>query len=257
MKVEKYIPTDILKPYIKTFMIIESNEGMQNKILPDTSIVLAFRLRGNVTSFENNLENTLPSSAITGIKRSTRLLLYSEHTATLLVIFNEGKAAAFFHEPLHELSELSISLDNFVDLSKLSRVEEQLAEAKNNLQRIAIAEWFLISELKQLQSDRLILHAVKKIKMAHGDIQIRNLSKELYVSHDSFEKRFRRIIGTTPKQYAKIIRFRNLINSWSQSHRLTDLAYTAGYFDQAHFIKDFRSFTGQSPQDFFKSSRYW
>jgi AraC-like DNA-binding protein len=53
------------------------------------------------------------------------------------------------------------------------------------------------------------------------------------------------------------VRLRKVIDTYDPATNLTEAALTAGYFDQAHFIKDFRSFTGQSPQEFFKSPLYW
>lgn len=150
MKIEKYIPADLLNPFIKTFMIIKSENGTENRILPDTSIVLAFRFNGQITYRENNIENNLPASLITGLMKSARLLNYSKETANLLVIFNEGGAAAFFNEPIHELFGTSVSLESLIQRSKLSEIEEQLAEAKTNRQRFSIVEQFLILELKKL-----------------------------------------------------------------------------------------------------------
>ncbi len=257
MKIEKYIPADRLKPFIKTFMIIESENGTENRILPDTSIVLAFRFNGQITYRENNVKNNLPASLITGLMKSARLLNYSKETANLLVIFNECGAAAFFNEPIHELFGTSVSLESLIQRSNLSEIEEQLAEAKTNRQRISIVEQFLISELKETQSDMLVLNAAQKIKSANGDVKIRDLVEVLHISRDPFEKRFRRLVGTSPKQFASIVRLRNLIDNRSPAESLTDAAQAAGYFDQAHFIKDFKSFTGQTPQAFFKSSAYW
>jgi len=257
MKIEKYIPGNILKPFIKTFMIIESEDRMENRILPDTSIVMAFRFKGRVTYRENNIEKGFPASAITGLRKSARLLNYLKQTANLLVVFNEGGAAAFFKEPIHELFEASLPLESIIHRHKLREIEERLAAAKSNLQRISIVERFLISELKETQSDLLVLNAAQKIKAANGDVKIKDLVKVLYISRDPFEKRFRRLIGTSPKQFAAIVRLRNLIDNRLPAESLTGAALAAGYFDQAHFIKDFKSFTGQTPQVFFKSSAYW
>src|SRR2546430_2042166 len=105
---EQYLPCTILQPFVKHFLIIESEQGMENRILPDTSIVMAFRLKGQLAYAENGTYHDLPSSVITGIRESSRLISYSKNTATLLVAFKEGGAAAFFKEPLHEFSGMSI-----------------------------------------------------------------------------------------------------------------------------------------------------
>jgi AraC-like DNA-binding protein len=250
MKITRYIPAKTLRPFIKTFMIIESDDGMENKILPDTSLVMAFRLRGHIT----DTAEILPSSAITGLRNAPRLVEYSKDAATLLVIFTEGGAAAFFPLPLHELFGSSIPLDNFIDTHQ---IEDQLMSAANNEERINIIQRFMLSMLRTPQSDALVLSAIQQIKNANGDLRIKDLLSNLYISQDAFEKRFRKITGASPKQFAGTIRLKNIIAQYSETTNLTEIAYSAGYFDQAHFIKTFKSFTGQTPHSFFTTPARW
>ena len=257
LQVEHYPPSGPLKPYIKTFLIIASGRGTDNRLLPDTSIVLAFRLKGNITDKSQGEVQDLPASVITGLRKSPRFLSYAEGTACLLVIFKEGGAAAIFKEPLHEFFSKSLSLNEIVPASQLDLVEEQLAEANDNKQRVAIVERFLFSRLDERRADLMIAHAIQKIKSASGNIKVRDLAGDMAISLDPFEKRFRRVTGISPKQFADTVRFRNLINQFSSTESLTELALAAGYFDQAHFIKDFRTFTGMSPQQFFKTETWW
>jgi AraC-like DNA-binding protein len=253
----QFLPSPALQPYIKKFLIIECEQGMVNRILPDTSIVIAFRLRGHVSYSANGATHDLPQSVISGIRESSRLVDYAKDTANLLVIFKEGGAAAFFKDPLHELGSISVSLDYLIDPSKVIAIEEELAAACNDNQRILIVERFLLSELKKTPSDLLIGEAIQKIKLSKGDIKIKELVAGLPISRDPFEKRFRKITGTSPKHFAAIIRLKNLIENYTDTHSFTEAAYSAGYYDQAHFIKDFRSFTGQTPHDFFKAPPLW
>jgi AraC-like DNA-binding protein len=249
MNIERYLPADHLKPYVKAFMIIESTDGMVNKILPDTAVVMAFRYKGTITDGGG----LLPASAIAGLRNSPRLISYQKDTAALLVVFREGGAAAFFKQPLHELFQSSLSLDELVNCRE---VEERLSEALTTRQRIVIVERFLSSIMKE-QQDRLVLHAIQQIKQANGDLKIKSLLSDLYISQDAFEKRFRKMTGTSPKQFAVIVRLRHVVEQYSKADSLTSVAHTAGYFDQAHFIKDFKSFTGQTPQSFFISPIFW
>ncbi|GAB3920745.1 helix-turn-helix domain-containing protein [Larkinella terrae] len=256
MNLARYLPTDCLKPFVKEFLIVESIAETGNRVLPDTSIVLAFRFKGTVVeSGETN--SNLPVSVITGLRKSSRVLNYSANSSTLLVLFREGGAAAFFREPLHELFSQSRPLDELIQPQKLEEVEDRLAGAKTNPQRIAIIEQFLISKRLRSGPEPLLAQAVMSIKIAHGKTGIKSLAESLSISQDAFEKRFRKAVGTSPKQFAELVRFRYLITAQSADRSLTDLAYEAGYFDQAHFIKDFRTFTGQAPQDFFKSALFW
>ncbi|RRB04414.1 helix-turn-helix domain-containing protein [Larkinella rosea] len=256
MNLKRYTPTGCLKPFVKEFLIVESSVETQNRLLPDTAIVLAFRFSGAVSDPTEN-RSQLPVSVITGLRKSSRLLNYSKNTATLLVLFREGGAAAFFREPLHELFGFSLPFDDLIPRRSLAELEERLAEAPTNPHRIAMIEQFLIAKRLRTSPEPLINQAVASIKTAHGKTGIKTLAESLSISQDAFEKRFRRAVGTTPKQFATLVRFRHLITTHSSDQSLTDLAYEAGYFDQAHFIKDFRTFTDQTPHDFFKLPRYW
>lgn len=257
MKIERFPPTDFLKPFVKTFMIVESENGTESRILPDTSVVLAFRIKGEVTQKREESKIVLPSAMISGLRNSMRVVDYSEKTAMLLVAFREGGASTFFTQPLHELFGMSLPLDDILRRSEIIETEEKLSEAKSNRGRIRPVENFLLSQLKDNRFDRLVFNAVEQIKNARGDVKINKLVKYLHTSRDPFEKRFRRVTGTSPKQFAQIVRLRSLINGYSSEISFADLAAEFGYFDQAHFIKDFKSFTGQTPQVFFKSSTYW
>lgn len=257
MITERFLPTDRLRPFIKTFMIIDSEQGMVNKLLPGTFIVMAFRYKGSVRYAQEHSETCMPPSAVTGLRNSMRLIDYAKETATLLVIFNEGGASALIKEPLHELFGRSVALDNLIHRPIVSELEERLAEAKNNQQRVDIVEEFLLAGLNETVQDRLVAEAVRKIQLVSGSIRIKDLATDLSISQDPFEKRFRRIVGTSPKQFSTIVRLRTLISQYSPTQSLTESAYRAGYFDQAHFIKDFKTFTGQTPHLFFKAGPFW
>ena len=257
MKIEKFFPSPALMPFVKEFLIIESDLETGNNLLPDTSIVMAFRYMGNVQNEEGEKKEAIPASAITGLRRSARRLCYSKATANLLVVFNEGGTAAFSRIPAHELFGLTISSENLFLSAELNEILERLAEAQTNRDRIDIVEAFLLRKLINTKPVRLIDNAIQRIKQQSGIIRIKDLAVSLHISQDAFEKRFRTLIGSTPKQYASIIRLRNLIGKYPSYSSLTEASYEAGYFDQSHFIKEFRLFTGKAPKDFFESSVYW
>ncbi len=230
MKIEKYTPSELLKPFIKSFLIIESEDGNINRTLPDTSVVLAFRYKGMIYEGKES-KNILPPSVISGIKGSVNFFNYYKETAALLTLFKEGGASAFFNQSLNELFNSHIPLENFITLEKLEETEELLSSAENNIQRIYVIEKFLLSNLLKREKDILIDYAVQKIKASNGIIKIKELASFLNISQDPLEKKFRRIIGTSPKQFSTIIRLRNLIKNHSQSKTFTEAALSAGYFD--------------------------
>jgi len=257
MNLRRFTPSSPLQPFIKEFLIIETDSGTDSRVIPDTTLVLSFRYKGNVLRAVSEIKDTLPASVISGIRRSARSFYYTGGTSNLLVVFKEGGITAFSNMPAHEMFDQSISSDNLFLPAEIREVLEQLADADSDSGRIGIVETFLRGKLDGDPPDPLIGHVVRLIRQQNGIVRIKDLASSLYISQDPLEKRFRTQVGSTPKQYASIIRLRNLIKKYPSYSSLTQASYDAGYFDQSHFIKDFRQFTGQAPKDFFQSSRYW
>ena len=256
MKPRKYIPTGPLRPFIKSYMIVESETGMENAIIPDTSLVIAFRLKGVVFDKAQPGDHLLPNLVFSGLRNQPRIIAYAQNSATFLVNFTEGGAAAFFNIPLHILFGQNIPLENFVPGSELIEISESLHDATSDIQRLRLVERFFLKRMNEKNIDPLIGASVRMLKQENGNIRISQLAKILCISKDPFEKRFRKSIGTSPKQFANIIRLRNCIATYDPNKALTDIALETGYYDQSHFIRDFKLFTGQTPLHFFRGLQY-
>lgn len=257
MKIEEYAPADLLKPYIRAYRIVESQDELVNRVIPNDSFALAFRLNGQISYINGAEKNSLPGATLSGLRKSVRLIHYAPHTSALIVLFKETGVPAFFRQPLHELFEESVSLDHFFPHSEISMIEEQLAETINNRAKIAVIEQFLCAKLFYQKADSLVSEAIAKIYRNSGFIKIKELADSLFISQDAFEKRFRKVTGTSPKQFSSIVRMKALIDTKKPVASFLDLAIENGYYDQAHFNKDFKLFTGLTPTDFFKSDSYW
>lgn len=256
MNIEEHIPTEQLKPYIKAYRIIESSGEIVNRVVPNTSFALAFRIKGQISYLNDSDKIILPTTTFSGLRKSVRLINYAPQTLALIVLFKETGASAFFKQPLHELFEKSVSLDNFFTPSEISIIEERLAESNTSKKKIAVIEQFLCSKLFLYKTDTLVSAAIAKMYTNNGLVKIRALANSLYISQDAFEKRFRKATGTTTKQFSSIVRLKTIIQQ-NVPASLLDLALENGYYDQSHFNKDFKLFTGQMPTDFFKSASYW
>jgi AraC-like DNA-binding protein len=250
MKFDIHIPIDQLKPYIKQFVVSENDVENEYKVFPSSGLVIGFQYKGQLTAVQNQIENKLSSAGITGITDSYKIFRNSANIGTILVYFTEIGFTHFASHPAHELFNLSLSLDDIFEKSSVTELEEKLAFANTDKQRIKIAEQFLLSQLKHLHTDKLIVEAIKLIYQSNGTIRIKELNEKLAISQSPFEKRFRRIVGTSPKKFASIIRFNAVLDNLHQSKSLTEICYENNFFDQAHFIKDFKQFTGDTPEHF-------
>jgi len=75
------------------------------------------------------------------------------------------------------------------------------------------------------------------------------------ISSRELERKFKKNVGLSPKQIARIYHFQSVLHLKNKSGSLTELAHTAGYYDQSHFIKEFRDIAGINPHSFFKEER--
>ena len=256
MKINSYKPTELLRPFIKTYRIIESQGELVNRVVPSSSFAIAFRFRGYISYIKDDSKIILPTVTFSGLRKSVRLIHYAPNTSALIVLFNETGASAFFKEPLHNLFEESIPLSSIFPSLEILMMEERLAKIENNNSKIAAIEDFLISKLLRTKPDILISNALTKIHASSGTIRISKLADDLNISQDAFEKRFRKVVGATPKQFSSIVKISSIIRHNPPSSFL-DQAIEHAYYDQSHFNKDFKLFTGQTPTDFFKSPSYW
>lgn len=250
MKFQKIIPTDKLKPYVKYFAISEKEEAQTYRIFPSTKLVIGFQYKGLLSALENNIENTLSTAGITGIQNSFKTFKSSFVTASVLVYFTEIGFTYFTNMPAHKLFNQSVSLDNLFERNKILETEEKLSASTLDSERIKIVEQFLLSQIKERKEDKLVVEAVKLIYQSNGLIKIKELTKKLFISQSPFEKRFRHVVGTSPKKFASIIRFNAVVDNLEKAKSLTELCYEYNFFDQAHFIKDFKQYTGTTPENF-------
>lgn len=248
-----YFPCERLKPFVKQLVVSENEEEQVYKVIPDTSLVIGFQYQGKLSYLDDNKKISLSTSGVTGLRDSYRIFNNTAGIGTVLVFFKETGAAHFFKEPLHELFRESVSLENFMLRSELLLLEEQLCEAVSDQQRIGLVEHFLLSRIIPSVPDSLVLAALSLIHKSKGNIKIKELAAQLYTSQSPLEKRFRKVVGASPKKFASIVRLKNLLQHYSPDNSLTELGYEAGFYDQAHFIKEFKVFTGETPENYFSS----
>lgn len=250
MKFEKHPPSEQLKPYIKYFVVSENELENEYKVFPSSGLVIGFQYKGKLANVKANTVTKLSSAGITGIIDGYKIFKNSADIGTILIYFTEIGFTHFASHPANELFKLSLSLDDIFDKNSVREVEEKLSVASTDKQRIKIVECFLLAQFKNIPVDKLIVEAVKLIYQSKGTIRVKELNEKLFISQSPFEKRFKKVVGTTPKKFISIIRFNSVLDHLNETKSLTEICYENNFFDQAHFIKDFKHFTGQTPEHF-------
>lgn len=173
-------------------------------------------------------------------------------TGILVVRFREGGASSLFDFPINEMFSETLTLDNIFGASEMRLMEEKLALSRLHEEKIEIVETFLRSKIKHHRKDDMVIDAARKIINAGGQVRIKALCRDLHISESQFEKRFKRSVGTSAKKFSSLVRIGAIIATAQHDNNVTERAYDAGYFDQAHFTRDFKSYTGLTPRQFFK-----
>lgn len=257
MKVEIIQPTEELKRIIKSYTIVETTHSMETTVLPHLGLVIAVQCKGNVLLCNDGKSETISPLIISGMRKSYRRFSYSENTSNILILFTETGAFSLLGKTIFELFGKMESLANFTKSFLVSELQKQIISAQNNQERIELIENYLIANIKKTKSDDLILDAISEIHTTGGLKKITDLSRQFNISPDAFEKRFRNLVGSSPKQFSTIVKMKSIVENQKMNISLTELAHKHEFYDQAHFTKQFKDFSGKTPKDFFKTPYNW
>lgn len=228
---------------VRDFMFVETREVVTRLRLPEMGFVLGVR-SGGAARFVDD-DSTIPALSLTGVSRHARAMETSGGGAVVLARFNPGGAARIFGPRLHEFFGRTEALDELFPRSEVDRLHTRISEASTDHARAAMLEAFLLQHTRR-EGDPLVDHALRRIH-DNPSLRIRALAREAGLSHDAFEKRFRREVGCAPKQYASLARVHAALRLHRPERSLTQLALEAGYFDQPHFNREFRAMVGVAP----------
>lgn len=194
---------------------------------------------------------------VSGVRTRPITIPSGNGSRMLVVAFKKGKAFPFYPFPMGELTDIVIDAD-LVFGRRFRDLREQLLAA-NSIERLfELVEGFLLRQagdsICEELSTRCIDYALWSILHKPTLRRLTQLSDEIGYSQKHFIDLFRGQVGVSPKQYLKIIRFQkaiaaienNEIIQWSQ------IALQGGYYDQAHFIRDFKHFSGFTPNEYIK-----
>lgn len=137
-------------------------------------------------------------------------------------------------------------------------VQEQLLNAITTTDKVNIlSSWLLtLVHKNNKQPDPGVQYAITSIAGSKGSIPLKQLQHTLQLSERSFERKFRAVVGLTPKLFARICRFQASLQQLRSNkyNKLSDIAFENDYADQSHFIRTFQEFAGFSPWQFRKQS---
>lgn len=147
-------------------------------------------------------------------------------------------------------------MNELVDLDTLlgqegKDIAEKMILANGNQERILLMNCFLSKQI-ELVKHFPIIQSVQSICTQKGNLNIQQLSNQSFLSQRHFERKFKGLVGFSPKTFARLVRFKATVDIYlTKSKTMTEIAYDFGYYDQSHFIQDFKQFSGYSPKTYF------
>jgi AraC-like DNA-binding protein len=240
-------PHPALRRHVASIDVLETNGGVAF-VLPSTSVVLGFQFRGRVRAGDDYLA----LAGVTGIQATAKTYAYDTETGSLLVRFTPAGAACL-GVPVAELTGRSVALDAILPRARVAETHEKLGRASDTSTRVAVVER-LLSELT-CDEDPLVTRAVELLTNARHEASVSAVARAIGLSERQLERRFLARVGVTPKRFATLRRFERAVARATTAPSLTAAALDAGYYDQSHFIRDFRRFAGSSPREHFERSR--
>lgn len=249
------LPSPALQRYLECFWFAADTGDLPSanpeRILPDGCLELIFHLGADFQRWSPTEGwEKQPRSFIVG--ELTRFLIVrpTGHAIIMGVRFRPRGAYRFLRLPLDELTDQNIPLTD-VWGREGQQLEEAVQEAQDVGERQMLVEEFLLRELSNTISRPRFESAVEEIIYSRGLARVGEVASRIGLSSRQLEREFRASVGLSPKAFARIIRFQNLMRLVGEQPlgEWTRLALDGGYADQPHMVREFREFTGQSPTE--------
>ena len=260
MEFKYFSPSDILKPYIRHYYIFESDSdcAFEDTVFPSGDMEVIFNLGEGIweSAVDNKFYKT-PRIELWGqITKPMAIRSKGRHTMLGIKFFTHSAAYFFNHEIgifNDHISDLGDILGNPVKI-----LHSLLLETKDQKQRIGLIETFLLKRLigNEKKSFRVnkVADILTSIKRNPEENSINNIASKHGITPRYLHKLIYQHTGLSPSSFNKINRFQFSLKLIAKNEQpLTSIAYRCGYFDQSHFIRDFKSFTGLTPSAYLEN----
>lgn len=255
---QTYIPRFPLNQFVDYFFFYEGYNPSHSvdRFLPDGNVELIIDLHDspkfiydNETFKEIQACHHVWASGV----RTEPISIDSGKAASMIVVhFKKGLAYPFFPVPMNEISDCVVDADLLWG-SWFGTLRERILETNDTTSRFEILENFLLKQFRsKLISNPCVEYAISQIILHPDQVSLNKMNQEIGYSQKHFIGIFKNLVGITPKGYLRIARFQKAINEIEQLQTVnwTAISQDCGFYDQAHFINDFRLFSGFTPEQY-------
>lgn len=252
-------PSKKLADFVQYFWVFEGTASEAqpyfHRTFANVCPEIVFHYEGIFDEISN--DNKLTKNFVTGIHAQTkhyRQFVIKQSFGIFGVYLYPYALSALFDIPTIDFTNQRPDLFSIFKIDG-KNIEERMCTAKNTVDRISIISEFLEVRVKTKTPKRpQINEAIKTILKAKGEVNINELASQCCLSVRQFERNFKEYAGFSPKTFSRITRFYAIVEEPSnQQKTLTEIAYFFGYYDQSHFISDFKEFSGICPGEWLRA----
>lgn len=257
MEYHTFQPHSDLEALISCYWTLEvpaEPDAQRQRIIPDGCIEMAFILGDDIKRYVTDEEFILqPRAMVIGQTIEPFYIEPTGYVNTFAVRFYPYGFANFVTTPIQNLANKETPIGMLFGEEKAEELSQKIVQATNSNQRIEIIEEFLLAKLNDKTTiDNIVRQTIDALLTTNGTASITSILKSDLSKRRQLERKFIKQIGVSPKQLGKVIRLQTALKLIlnNKTENLTNIAYESEYYDQAHFIKDFKEFTGINPKVF-------
>ena len=262
---KEYQVNPILSPYIEciwmeSYTQLPEVKGKTLRVVPDNTVELIFLESRMMRSFTDGNHTEKFASHLSGLKTKPQEICV-EGRVILAVRFKPSALRFFTEVNLRETVDATLEPCDIFSKSILT-LEDRLHNAESTLEQIKLTEDYFIKQIQKVNKapDPLFEFVLTQILLNKGRIKISSLSDKSGYSIKTLERNFIKNLGVVPAKYAKMLRFINSVCQLNNSTKpekpdWSSIAFCNGYYDQNHFIKEIKRYTGLTPKNYFETDR--
>ena len=258
MKYHEYKPHSILEDTVKCFWIHEARYAAETTqdITPDGAVELIFNFGSPYLLLTTTPPTPLAVAVVVGFQNKTLPIRVDGVVKVVAARLFAWGALPLLHDEFRAVTNTVTALGADWE-SLVRRLERHVTQGQYDDAWTTLQEFLIQKALTHAYDLKLVQTAAKLLYYTKGQCRIEDLADHCHASVRQVQRRFQEVIGTSPKVFARTLRFQQAQRRlmFDPQADLTALAYGCGYFDQAHFIKEFRAFAGKTPSEYAQQMR--
>ena len=253
MSIFRYIlPSAQLLPFIRYYWILNTNEDIDTLTFPIGCPQLIFHRWSRF--YIPELKTEQARFSISGQVNFPARIQSSDDVETIVVVFHPHAIGTMFNIPVSSFYNQEIDGYSLGDKS-LNILANDVLNADDAGEAIKIIEKWLFSRLEDtaIYNFKRVGVSLKHLFLDNA-INVENMAQLACLSRKQFERVFFNAVGMKPKEYSNVVRFQKSLWLMQKGNcDFADIAYSCGYADQSHFIRQCRRYSGTTPMDLLKT----